>query len=79
MPEHQKVQKRPQNIQSIQDKKRNMQKESGAAQEEMQRIREEINRNEKRFLQLSDKWRRGRATEFAGRRGERRQQCFANK
>ena len=49
MPENQRVQKRLQNTQSIQDKRRNMQKESAAAQEEMRKIREEIVRN------LSDK------------------------
>ena len=32
-----------------------MQKESAAAQEEMRKIREEIDRNEERFRQLSDK------------------------
>ena len=32
-----------------------MQKESAAAQEEMRRIRKEIDRNEERFRQLSDK------------------------
>ena len=43
------------NEQSIQDKRRNMQKESVAAQEEMRKIREEIGRNEERCRQLSDK------------------------
>ena len=55
MPEHQKVQKRSQKIQNIQDNRRNVQKESAAAQEEMRKIREENDRNEKRFRQLSDK------------------------
>ena len=42
--------------QSIQDKRRNMQKEIAAAQEEMRRIRrEEIDRKEERFRLLSDK------------------------
>ena len=40
MPEHQRAQKRSQMIQSIQDKRRNQQKESTAAQEEMWKIRE---------------------------------------
>ena len=54
--EHQKVQKRSQKIQSIQDKRRHMQKECAAAQAEMRKIREEIvDRNEERFRQLSDK------------------------
>ena len=51
MPEHQKVQKRLQKIQSIQDKRRNMQKENAAAQEEMRKIREENDRKEERFRQ----------------------------
>ena len=55
MPEHQKAQKRSQNIQSIQDRKREYASESAAAQEEMRRIREEIDRNMERFRQLSDK------------------------
>ena len=47
--------KKTQKIQSIQDKRRNLQKESTAAQEEMRKIREELVRNEERFRQLSDK------------------------
>ena len=54
-PEHQKVQERSQKIKSIQGKRRNMQKESAAAQEEMLKISEEIDRNEEGFRQLSDK------------------------
>ena len=50
MSEHQKVQKKTQKIQSTQDKRRNMQKESAAAR----KIREETDRNEERFRQLSD-------------------------
>ena len=41
LPEHQRVQKRSQKIQSIQDKKRNMQKETVAALEEVRMIRED--------------------------------------
>ena len=55
MPEHQKAQKESQRIQSIQDKRRNMQKENAAAQEEMRKMSEENDRNEERFLQLSNK------------------------
>ena len=55
MPEHLRAQKRSQKIQSIQDKRRKMQKESIAAKEEMRKIREEIDRIEERFRQLSDK------------------------
>ena len=40
MPEHEKVQKRTQQIQSLQDKRRNVQKEGMAAKEEMWKIRE---------------------------------------
>ena len=63
-----------------------MQKESAAAQEEMRRVREEINRNEERFRQLSDKVEKNTMTDAemaaelrglqAGRE-EKRQQCFA--
>ena len=42
-------------MQSIQDKRRNMQKENAAAQGEMRKIREENDRNEERSRQLSDK------------------------
>ena len=55
MPEHQRVQKRSQKIQSIQDKRKHMQKESLAAREEMRKIREEIDWKEERFRLLSDK------------------------
>ena len=54
MPEHQKVQKISQKIQNIQDKRRNSQKDSTAAEEEMRKIREEIDCKE-RFRHLSDK------------------------
>ena len=42
MPEHQKVQKRSQTIQSIQDKRRNLQKDSIAGEEEMRKLQEEL-------------------------------------
>ena len=54
MPEHRKVQKRALKIKSIQDRRRNMQKESAAAQLEIRRLREESDRNEERFRQVSD-------------------------
>ena len=38
IPEHWKVQKRHQKIQSIQDKRKNLQKENAAAQEEMKTL-----------------------------------------
>ena len=67
--EHQKVQKRSQKIQSIQDKRRNMQKESAAAEEEMRKLREEIHRNEELFRQLPDKARESELTTLRGRSG----------
>ena len=56
MPEHQKVRKKSQKIQSIRDKRRNLQKANAAAQEERY-VRSERNndRSEERFRQLSDK------------------------
>ena len=51
---HQQVQKRSQKIQSIQDKRTNLQKESLAAREEILKIREEIGWKEERFTLLSD-------------------------
>ena len=50
MPEHQITQNTKHT-----GKKRNLQKESAAAQQEMRKIREDIDRNEERFRQLSDK------------------------
>ena len=55
MPEHQRVEKRSQKIQSIQDKRKNMQKESLAAREEMRKIKEEIDWKEERFRLLSER------------------------
>ena len=66
---HQRVQKRSQKIQSIQDKKKNTQKETAAAGEEMRKIREDITPKEERFRLLSDK---------VGRRRKKRQQRVAS-
>ena len=55
MLEHQKVQKRSQKIQSLQDKRRNLQNDSVAANKEMRKTREEIDKKEERFRLLSDK------------------------
>ena len=55
MPEHQKAQKRTHKIQSLQDKLRNLQKESLAAKEEMRKLREEIELKEERFRLLADR------------------------
>ena len=52
--EHQRAQKRSQKIQSIQDKRKNMQKETAATREEMRKIRKEIMQKAERFLLLSD-------------------------
>ena len=63
MPEHQKVQKRSQKRQSIQDKRRNLQKESTATKEKMRKIREEIIWKEERFRLLSDKFDKNRVAD----------------
>ena len=63
MPEHQRVQKIAQKIQNIQDKRRDLQKESTATKEEMRKIREEIDRKEERFRLLSDKVDKNRMTD----------------
>ena len=55
MPEHQKFQKRSQKIQSIQDKRKHMQKENAAAEEEVWKLRDEVKQKEERIIFLSDK------------------------
>ena len=55
MLEHQKFQKRSQNIQSIQDKRKHMQKENAASEEEVLKQRDEVKQKEERILFLSDK------------------------
>ena len=55
MPEHQKTQKRTQKIHSLQDTRRNLQKESLPAEVEMRKLREEIDWKEERFRPLTDK------------------------
>ena len=55
LPEHRGVRKRSREIQSIHDEKRNMQKETAAAREDMRKIREDITQKEECFLLLSDK------------------------
>ena len=54
MPENQKVQKR-QKIQSLQDRRRNLQKDSIAAEEEMRKLQEDTRQKEERHLFLSNK------------------------
>ena len=67
--EHQRAQKRSQKIQSIQHKKKHVQKETAAAGKEMRKIREDITLKEERFRLLSD---------MVGRRRKKRQQRVAN-
>ena len=55
LPEHHKMQKRFQKMQSVKDKKRNLLREAGTCEEEMRKVREEINEREARYLQLSNK------------------------
>ena len=55
LPEHQRMQKRSQKMQSIQDRKRNLLEEAGACEEEMRKVRDEINEREARYLQQSNK------------------------
>ena len=55
MPEHQKVQKRSQKTPSIQDNRRNMQKENVAADKEIRKLREDVKQKEERIFLLSDK------------------------
>ena len=55
LPEHQRVQKRSQKIQSIQDKRKNMQKETAATREDMRKIRKEIMQKKERFHLLLDR------------------------
>ena len=87
MPEHQKVQKKSQKIQGIQDERRNMQKENVAAEEEMQKLRDDVKQKEERILFLSDKVERNKMVDAkmaaelqevqAGRR-KKRQQRFVS-
>ena len=50
LPERQRVQKRSRKMQSIQDKKRNLQKENVAAREEMRKLKEDVKQKEERVL-----------------------------
>ena len=55
LPQHQRVQKRSQKIQSIQVKKRNLPQENVAAREEMRKLKDCVKQNEECVLCLSDK------------------------
>ena len=55
MLEHQKVQKKSQKIQSTQDKRRHLQKDSIAPEEEMRKLQEELKQKGERILFLSNK------------------------
>ena len=57
------MQNRSQKIQRIQDNKKNMQRETAAAQDEMRKIRGQINQKEERFRLLSDKVDKNRMAE----------------
>ena len=50
LPEHQRVQKRSQKLQSIRDKKRILQKEIVAVREEMRKLKEDVKQKEERIL-----------------------------
>ena len=87
MPEHQKVHKMSQRVQSIQDKRKPMQKENAAAEEEVRKLRDEVKQKEERIPFLSDKVEKNkmgdarhgsRTSGVAGRRREKSQQCFAD-
>ena len=57
------MQKRSQKKQRIQDDKKNIQRETAAAQDEMRKIRGQINQKEERFRLLSDKVDKNRMAE----------------
>ena len=50
MPEHQKVPRRLSKIESIEDKRRNLQKENVAAEEEMRKLRDDVKQKEECIL-----------------------------
>ena len=52
---HQKLQKRSQKLQILQDKKRKILKDACVCDEEMRKVRGEMNEREARFLELSEK------------------------
>ena len=52
MLEHQKFQKWSQKIQSIQDKRKHMQKENVAAEEDVRKLRDEVKQKEERYPSL---------------------------
>ena len=77
LPEDQKMQKRSQKLQSLQDKKRKYIKEACAGEEEMRKANEEVQERRVRFEALSEGSRLfgRRNPDPAGRRGEKRQLC----
>ena len=50
VPEHQTFQKRSQKIQSIQDKRKHMQKKMLQAEEEVRKLRDDVKQKEERIL-----------------------------
>ena len=79
LPEHQKMQKRSQKLQSLQDKKRNYIKEACSGEEEVRKANEEVQGRGVRFEALAEGSRLfgRRNPDSAGRRGEKRQLCVA--
>ena len=68
-PEHQKMQKRSRKMQSLENERRNFIKDACACDEEMRKVREEINEIEARYLELVEKSSNSRKEE------ERRGSC----
>ena len=54
LPEHQKMQRRSQKMQSLQHKKRDVLKDACSCDDEMRKVRNEINEREARFLELAE-------------------------
>ena len=78
-----KMQKRSQELQSLQDKKRNFFKEACACEEEMRKVSEEVEERKVRFVALSETTGNCRMAaddledEIKGRRRKKRQLCVA--
>ena len=60
LPEHQRMQRRSQKMQSLQEKKRHLLKEACVCDEEMRKVREEISERKARYLELAEKSSNGR-------------------
>ena len=55
LPEHQKMENSSQKMQSLQDKKRHFLKDACACDDEMRKVRDEMEERQARFLALSEK------------------------